>query len=50
MMKKIRITKRDVFVFILGIIVMLLIIIIHDWEDFKKGVKEGYRQAQIEKI
>ena len=49
MMKKIRITKRDVFAFILGIIFMFLIILIYDWKDFKEGVKEGYRQAQIEK-
>ncbi len=37
-----KITRRDIKFFILGFITMLLIVIIYDWSDFKKGFNEGY--------
>ncbi len=53
-MKKIEITKRDVKVFFLGIIVMFLVMAIIDlifnWQDLKAGFKEGYNKATMEKV
>jgi len=45
-MKKLKITTRDLKVFFLGIIVMLLIIIITDWKSVKKGFNEGWNSVQ----
>jgi hypothetical protein len=37
-MKKLQITKRDVIIFFLGMLSMILIVLIYDWNDFKKGI------------
>lgn len=52
MMKKI--TKRDVFVFFLGIVFCFVLDVILDWNShvkaFKEGFKEGYNAPQTEKL
>jgi len=47
-MKTPQITKRDVKIFFLGMLAMLLITLIYEWEDAKAGFKEGYESAAIE--
>jgi len=37
-MKKPQITKRDAKIFFLGMVVMILIVVVYDWIDFKKGL------------
>jgi len=37
-MKKPQITKRDAKIFFLGMVVMILIVVIYEWTDFKKGL------------
>jgi hypothetical protein len=44
-MKKTMITKRDIVIFVIGLITMLLAILIYEWEDFKTGFRNGYDQA-----
>lgn len=40
------ITKRDFKAFLIGIVTMFLIILIIDWDDFKKGFNDGYSQKE----
>ena len=46
---KIKITKRDLLFFFIGVGIMLLINLIWNWESntksFKEGVKEGYNNT-----
>ncbi|NNE15290.1 MAG: hypothetical protein HKN51_09960 [Saprospiraceae bacterium] len=37
-----KITRRDIKFFIFGFLAMLLVLIIYEWSDFKKGFNEGY--------
>lgn len=41
-----KITKRDVFIFILGILTMFILESIYDWESTKKSFNEGYQQGE----
>jgi hypothetical protein len=47
-MKSLQITKRDVKVFFLGVLVMFLIVLIYDWRDFVRGFKDGYNGVKTE--
>jgi len=47
-MKNLQITKRDVKVFFLGVLVMFLIVLIYDWKEFVRGFKAGYNESRIE--
>ncbi|WP_169303320.1 hypothetical protein [Pedobacter cryophilus] len=42
-MKEIRITKRDVKFFLLGIFTWLIIVAIWDWKGVKSDLIEGYK-------
>jgi len=44
------ITKRDVKAFFLGILFMLLLDIIFDWEGVKREFKEGYNSVREEHL
>jgi len=44
-MKMPQITKRDIRFFLFGMLAMLLIVLIYDWEDTKAGFKEGVESA-----
>jgi hypothetical protein len=37
-----KITSRDLKLFLLGMLSMLLITIIYDWKDFVAGFKDGF--------
>jgi hypothetical protein len=39
---KMKITKRDINFFLLGIFIMFLIMLIFDWDSFVKGFNDGY--------
>ena len=39
-----KITKRDVFFFFLGILIVLFIEIVCDWGNVVKGVKDGWTE------
>jgi hypothetical protein len=41
-----KISKRDVFVFIFGMLTWIAVEIIYDWESHKKSFNEGYQQAE----
>ncbi|OAZ04828.1 hypothetical protein [Flavobacterium succinicans] len=41
-----KITKRDVFVFIFGMLTWMAVEIIYDWEGFKTDVQKGYQDAK----
>jgi hypothetical protein len=47
-----KITKRDVFVFFLGVVFCLILNIIVDWEKhvkaFKDGFKAGMKSTKVE--
>ncbi len=47
-MKKLNITKREIAFFFLGLFTMLVIEIIYDWSDFKKGLIDGWNGARTE--
>ncbi len=36
-----KITKRDMRFFLLGILAMFIFVLIYDWDDFKRGLKDG---------
>jgi hypothetical protein len=40
------ITSRDIKVFLLGMLAMLLITIAFEWPDFVKGFKDGYHSTR----
>ncbi len=41
-----KITKRDVSVFIFGMLTWMAVEIIFDWEGTKKSFNEGYQQGE----
>ena len=45
-MKKLNITKRDIWFFVAGLVFMLVIMIIVDIEEFVPGFKEGYNSVR----
>jgi len=47
-MKNPQITKRDVIIFFIGMITMLLLVLIYDWRSFKKGIKGEPETTSIE--
>ena len=47
-MKNLQITRRDVKVFFIGALVMLMIVLIYDWKDFMRGFKDGYNGVKTE--
>jgi len=49
-MKKLKISGRDIRIFFLGMFCMLLIILIYDWKDFKRGFAEGYNSTGKEQV
>ncbi|MBL7874417.1 MAG: hypothetical protein JNL53_02060 [Cyclobacteriaceae bacterium] len=42
------ITKRDVKTFLLGMLFMFLILLIYDWQEFKRGFNNGFNGKPIE--
>jgi hypothetical protein len=38
------VTKRDVKVFLLGMLAMFLILLAYDWDEFVQGLKGGYNK------
>ena len=38
-------TKRDLLFFFAGIMAMLVIEVIYDWDSFKQGLTKGYNPA-----
>jgi len=48
-MKKINITKRDIKVFFLGVLTVLIIDLVIDWENNKQAFIDGYNSARIER-
>lgn len=47
-MKKPQFTKRDVIIFSLGMLTMILIIVIYDWNSFKKGLAGKSEKESME--
>ncbi len=41
-----KITKRDVLFFFAGMLLMLVIEMIYDWNDFKQGFTSGYNEER----
>lgn len=39
------VTKRDVKVFLLGMLAMFLILLAYDWDEFVQGLKSGYSKG-----
>jgi uncharacterized membrane protein YidH (DUF202 family) len=54
MKTKIKINKRDLLFFLIGIGVMILIDLIWNWKenvrDFREGFEEGYNSVRTEEI
>ena len=44
-MNKLNISKRDIKVFFIGMFIMLLVVLIYDWREFKSGFSAGYEKA-----
>lgn len=49
-MKKIDFTKRDFLWFVAGVAFLFFVEMIFNWQDVKKGFKEGYDKATKESI
>ena len=47
-MGKLKVSKRDITIFILGIFTMLVIDIIFDWESSKKSFIDGWNSVKQE--
>lgn len=45
-----KITKHDVKIFLLGMLAMLLITLIYDWDEFTKGFKDGLNGKPLNEI
>lgn len=43
-----RITKRDILFFFLGIVTMILIEVVSDWDAHVNAFKKGYNEAHEE--
>jgi hypothetical protein len=41
-----KITKRDVFVFIFGMLTWMAVEIIYDWEVIKKDIEKGWQDGK----
>nr|WP_315140196.1 hypothetical protein [uncultured Flavobacterium sp.] len=41
-----KITKRDVFVFIFGMLTWMAVEIIYDWEGIKKDIEKGWQDGK----
>lgn len=44
-MKTPQITKRDIKFFLFGMLAMLLITFVYEWDEAKAGMKEGFESA-----
>lgn len=49
-MKKLNITKRDIRIFLFGMLIMLIIALSYDWKDFAKGISAGYNGVSQENV
>lgn len=45
-----KITKRDVKVFLLGMLAMLLITLIYDWDEAQRGFNDAFNGKPLNKI
>jgi hypothetical protein len=41
-----KITSRDLKLFFLGMLTMLLITLIYDWKEFVRGINDGYKDTR----
>jgi hypothetical protein len=41
-----KITRRDVKFFFFGVLTMILLEVVLNWQDFKSGLQEGYNAAK----
>ncbi len=48
-MKKTKITKRDVIVFFLGILTVIIIDLFVNWEENKQDFFDGYNSVRIDR-
>lgn len=49
-MKNLNISRRDIRIFFSGMLFMLLIVLIYDWKEFKRGFEAGYNGAGKEQV
>lgn len=49
-MKKLNITKRDIRIFLFGMLIMLIIALSYDWKEFARGFSDGYNDVSQEKV
>jgi hypothetical protein len=49
-MKKFKVTKREIAFFFIGVISVIIIDLLINWQDCKKGFSEGYNSTQTEYI
>lgn len=49
-MKKCSITKREILFFFIGVITMLVVEIVFDWSDFKRGFCGGMSGTNTEVV
>ncbi|WP_339791553.1 hypothetical protein [uncultured Imperialibacter sp.] len=40
-----KITKRDVLFFCIGVVAMFVLEVVYDWDDHKKAFDEGYKKG-----
>jgi uncharacterized membrane protein YadS len=45
-----KITKHDVKVFLLGMLAMLLISLIYNWDEFTRGFQDGFNGKPLNEI
>lgn len=42
----IKITGRDIRIFLFGVFAALIFVIIYDWKDFKRGFADGFEASR----
>ncbi len=47
-MKKIKITKRDIVVFFLGVLTVFVFDVLINWEENKQAFLDGYNSVRVE--
>ena len=45
-----KITKRDMKVFLLGMLATLFITLIYEWDEFTRGFKDGFNGKPLKEI
>ncbi|NER10421.1 hypothetical protein SAMN06265375_10131 [Muriicola jejuensis] len=43
-----KISKRDIKFFLFGALTMFLIVLIYEWDDFKRGFKDGFEKGRAQ--